>query len=391
MKKTVYINESSINRRVLNEIRIPSKINQDFSLAIRENNFPFKRLLGLSSDESSDLISHFLEDSYKIVRNNIIELENINVDEDSDLRNALSQLMAKVKDKEKARKSELETMCLNKVVKLFSVPEETIDFSIKLVDNVSSGNSLLQLKPEDTPIDYSDFNEMNEIKHELSKRYITNIMIAGACNYYTKFILEDLFNNDLLDDETFEMYMGILVLNNYLLLSDPGIELRENDKKETGFVEVKLGDDEYKTFIRVEAVNLPILIYETVKGIMELFSAHGLPEEKYISYYIMKKADCVENELWYMRTGISLWNSFIHLKDDLPNKKMPYLFTGILSLPNGRFNHVMKEISFNTKKAKKIVNKMSDDIEYEDFVKNMSVGRLDKNIIEDEFIHPEEL
>jgi hypothetical protein len=55
----------------------------------------------------------------------------------------------------------------------------------------------------------------------------------------------------------------------------------------------------------------------------------------------------------------------------------------------------MKEIFAKTKKGKKIMAKISNkskrDIQYDKFVDKMTKMKQDKNIITDDFIHPEEL
>ena len=75
------------------------------------------------------------------------------------------------------------------------------------------------------------------------------------------------------------LYRKILALNDYLLFTKEDIGMTEEDKHQFGTVEVVLGQVEESPKILAQGVIFPILLSEAVRGLMELFASHGLPQE----------------------------------------------------------------------------------------------------------------
>jgi hypothetical protein len=62
------------------------------------------------------------------------------------------------------------------------------------------------------------------------------------------------------------------------------------------------------------------MLCESIRGFIELFSSHGLPEKKTSAEYVMKKCACVEAEYWNMVLGPEMWNMFVSSLGDMDIK-----------------------------------------------------------------------
>jgi hypothetical protein len=128
-----------------------------------------------------------------------------------------------------------------------------------------------------------------------------------------------------------------------------------------GIVEIDLPTDEMpKCHVKAQAVTFPVLVHELVKGVMEIFSMHGLPEDERIAEFVMGKADFLSAEPWDMRLGPALWERFtthftpenFHLKHNV--------YTELAALPVDEFNQKMREIMAHTKAGQQIINDMCE-------------------------------
>ena len=117
-----------------------------------------------------------------------------------------------------------------------------------------------------------------------------------------------------------------------------------------------------KAVIRAQAMAFPVLIHEIVKGVMELLSAHGLPKNKQISDYVVNKADFLAAEPWDMRLGPALWGRFTNLIDPDDFNLKHHAYYKLASLPATEFNIQMREIMAGTKRGKKIITELIDEV-----------------------------
>jgi hypothetical protein len=131
-----------------------------------------------------------------------------------------------------------------------------------------------------------------------------------------------------------------------------------------------------KAVIHAQAMVLPVLIHELVKGVMELVSAHGLPKKKRIGEYVINKADFLAAEPWDMRLGPAIWGRFTKMinPDDFNLKH--HIYMEMVSLPVKEFNVKMREVMAGTKEGKKIIEEIvkniKTDLKEEDFNEAMT-------------------
>ncbi len=394
--KTIYITE--VQRKLLKENILLDKVPEDITNAI---------LHGKTSLKNNPAIPNVFENSYleiiikKRFNETIEELKKIGEINDvpeTDIPTELNKLILKCQELEKQYRSELEKLCYNYVIDLFDVPDDTITVDFRLVDEVDLNKSSIKLDPihdDSDEIEYEDIKQFSTVSDEVYKRRMLDVLAMGAglqVSSNIKSYLSDIYDiNPKLPD----LYRKIIALNNYLLLTKETLGMSEENKMQIGTVEITLGNEDDKVKIEAQGEIFPVLLSECVRGFMELFASHGLPKDKEILDIVLAKSDYLKAEPWDMRIGPSLWTILSENFEGIDFKTVPYLFKKISSLSCKNFNKFMQEVLAKTKTGKrlmgKLIEKSKTEKEYNKFSDKMSKLQTDKNVITDEYIHPEEL
>ena len=279
---------------------------------------------------------------------------------------------------------------------MFSIPNGAITFKCHLSKDVSSHERNLRAKPEDSPgMEYDSVKEINELRDEVKKRQIINALTMGAALQYSK--LPKRFIGDVyeIDSELPKLYKQYSLLNSAILYEDGIHEIDEHNKYQAGMVDVRISGPGKRPLIESFGTVFPVMLCESIRGFMELFSTHGLPDKKSSAEYIMKKTDCVEGEMWNMILGPEMWNIFSESVGDLDIKYLPLLFTRLSELNVDEFTEIMQEVFGRTRSGKemmqKFVENVVDEIDYEDFEDSIGMKNLNKNMISDAYLTPEDL
>lgn len=131
--------------------------------------------------------------------------------------------------------------------------------------------------------------------------------------------------------------------------------------------------------IKAEAMVFPVLVHELVKGVMELLSSHGLPQDSKLRKYVIDKADYTSAEPWDMRLGPAIWEKFTKAIEPEDFNLKHHVYSELAALPVNEFNEVMKEIMSGTKTGKRkvaeLVKEVKDDFQREDFNEGMGARR----------------
>lgn len=314
----------------------------------------------------------------------------------NDKKILLSNITTKCQELEEKNVKTLEKLCFNIVNKMFSIPNGAITFKCHLVKEVSSHERNLRVKPEDSPnMEYDSISEMKSLKTDVYKRQIINALTVGMGLKYSK--LPKQFIGDVyeIDSELPRLYSNYTALNSIILYESPVPEITEQEKYQAGMVTVKIGGPGKRTLIESFGTVFPVLLCESIKGFMELFSSHGLPDKKESAEYVMKKADNVESEYWNTLLGPEMWNLFSNTLGDMDMKYLPLLFTKISELNGNDFCEFIEEIFGRTKKGKEmmmsIVDEVVNEIDYDDFEDALGMKNMNKNMISDEYLTPEDL
>lgn len=280
---------------------------------------------------------------------------------------------------------ELEKLAVKLVLEEFGIPEDAVEIDAKIVkygkidtrDFNTESISQMNNNPSEVSIDdntpeiKTEFDE-DELNLERAKRRLINALIQGASkkgHYMYHLVYDELMQ--IFDSEDLIKYYGIMMsINdlNYWQMSDNMIgglsnsvagkvkierpSNEENDSEE---------EEEPKAKIVARGITFPVLVHELIKGVMELFSHQGEPDNKELFLEVMALEDTLEKEMWDLRLGASIWD---RLRSQYPdevleeeNKELQnYILVELFKLPAKEFLNVMREIMAGTNKGKKIMN-----------------------------------
>lgn len=393
--KTIYINENIINNNKFKESVLMDTLPSDIIDVLSANRTSLGNNPSIPDIFDVPFLLKITERGFEEAKNKLKEIGEINDIEETELGPALSKLLLKCKELEQPHRSELERICMNHIIDLFGVPEETVDIEVKLCDDVDLNRNSIILDPIDGDNELDNVDEALTIKGEVYKRRILNALCMGGAMCMSNAFEDYMEDVERLDPSLKDLYIKIISLNNYLLYTKNDLGLTDEHKMQLGTVEVSLANDENKVKIEAQGVILPILMSELIRGFMELFISHGLPSDRNTAMLILGKSDFLKAEPWDMKLGPQLWILFSNTFNDINSEELPYLLKRISKLPIDKFNFLMKEVFAKTRKGREIMykvsNKAKNDAEYDKFVDKMAKMKQDKGIITDDYIHPDEL
>jgi hypothetical protein len=320
-------------------------------------------------------------------------VKDIEVPDIERLKTELGSLLSKCQKIESKCISALEQLCVDVVTELFSIPEDTIQIDVKIVDKVNDENQ--RLLPEKTnDFSFDSIEDMNYLSGEIYKRRMLNAIVTGAAMYYANNIslyIKELFD---IDSELPSLYKKIIRYNEILMFFEKDKLKEDNNTTEAGKVDVTMNMPQNMVKIESEGIIFPVLLEETIKGILELAIAHGLPENKEKAEYVIKKSDFKLAELWDMRLGSALWDIIASQVENLDVVEPNFFLMTLAELPSDKFNDCMREIFGKTKRGERIIKNIISKIESEkdkdEFNDFMSQGN-DSYQIEDGYYTSEEL
>lgn len=334
---------------------------------------------------------------FESIKDTLMKIGTIDDFEDTEIGTMLPKLIKKCQEIERQFRPDLEKLCVNYVIDTFKVPEDMVQINVELVDTVNLEANSIIVDPidGDDEIEFDDVAEATNIRGEVYKRRLLEALCMGEAISLSSDIDSYKETIEEISPELCELYYKIIALNNYSLYTSDDIGITDEDKKLLGTVNVEFGNSNQQVRITAQGKIFPILLSETIRGFMELFISHGLPQDVKLADIIIGKSDFVKAEPWDMRLGPSLWMLLSKSFNDITLTELPYLLKRIASLDVDKFNFLMKEVFARTKKGKqimsKICNKAKNDIEYDRFTDKMSKMSIDKSIIIDEFINEDEL
>lgn len=380
--KKIYIKEESMPN-VLNGRLLPQflfKLIKTHTTSLGDNEaFP-------SSDEYPFDYT-LLKMRYNEVCDEIDGIGLESLDEDS-LMSELSKLVKRCKDLETPVRDSLERICENALNKLFAIPEESINISLKLVDKVKFKNAI-RMRPESNDnlkYSFKDLKDIDLSNKAIGKRRFVNALIQGAAYTYSR--IEGLYIDEIdkINNELPRLYRKIRIINDYLLFIKKE-EMSDDKPMQGSYVETHLGVDDGKSSIKVQGIIFPLLFQESIKGMFELFSAHGLPHDREKAQFIIKKADFVLAEPWDLRLGVGLWKMIFGDVED--TNMIPYMFTSFVKIPTDTFNNSVKEILSSTEKGREIVSRLMKSAEYsngyQQFTNRINAKNVNKSLIKDSY------
>jgi hypothetical protein len=246
---------------------------------------------------------------------------------------------------------------------------------------------------------FKDIADIEFSDKAVEKRRFINSLIQGGSRRMldSALISEEIAYNELnkINPELVPLYKKIMIINDYLLFTKKE-ELDDKNPMQGAYVETHLGADGERSTIEAQGIIFPLLLQELIKGLFEVFSAHGLPSDKKKAMYVIKKADFLLAEPWDMRFGTKLWQLIfdrLELSDD--TNIVPYVFMELVKLPTEEFNPVMQELFMQTEKGDEIIGKLIEKSKYNDgyqkFKNRINARNIDRSMIADSYFTASEL
>jgi len=346
-------------------------------------------------EEEEKFIVNLLSDTFDKL------CEKVDIVGHNTLKNELSKVLSDCMKYERNNKQTLEQLCIKIITDMFDIPEDTVKITSTLVDTVDTSSQ--RLIPEKT-VDFSfdDIDDMNKLTDEIYKRRMIDVLIAGASMYYMNFIANYLKEIFEINPDLPSLYKKLIDYNNILLY----IEKDTIDNKKAvdgGKVDVVIGSSDTIVTIDAQALVFPVLVEETIKGVLELAVAKGLPKDVKKAKYIMSKADFKLAELWDMRLGYALWSLIEkRVKDceyDMEEIGINFLLMEFSKMECDEFNKTLQEIFGRTKKGERLLSEIIENIlynkekdEFDDFIKTSNDSQIvltDND--DDEYFTPENI
>lgn len=291
----------------------------------------------------------------------------------------MAQAMKTAKDIESANRTALEELCSNVVNEMFQIPRGILSIDMKLVDKVDVGQERL-IPERSMGFSFDSITDMSNIVKEIYKRRFLNALITGAAMYYGENVVGYAKELEKIDGRLIKLYDYIAKSNGLLMFHTD--KKSRNIYNDGGRVDVYISNEETPVRIKSRGVLFPMLLTETIKGILELAISHGLPSDREKAEYIVGKADFKLAEIWDQRLGIPLWRQIVKLMKDINESPsevgINFLLMELAKLKPFHFNPMMQELLANTSTGKEMMKELSDKIhyqkerdEFDDYMTNM--------------------
>ena len=336
-----------------------------------------------------DFLSRGLEKRY----NEILGYFNddISSHKNDEVYTKLSGLFVKCMKKEEPIKENLQNICYNRVMEKFGIPDGAVNIECE-ISEIPQG-ARLHIKPDTDEEEYDSVEAIESNDLEVMKRKVINLLTYGCSYRIAEEIMSDILHDVFsLDEELPHLYSRIMKINDYLVfVSD--VKIEDGDHKQGGTVEVSLQREGEIPTIKATGMILPILIQETVSGLIELITTNGLPDSEEGARRVINVSDALENEPWIMRLGQAFWDP-ISGGTSVDAETVPYLIMDLACMGAEEFMKLINEMTAGTKRWREwldsIYSQAKYDKEYGNFETDLATKRKE-NMIADSYFTEEEL
>lgn len=331
-----------------------------------------KFLVFLVNDYYKELLTHF---------------DSIDIEE---LTDDLSATMTECKRIENENKEALEKICFEFVNNAFNIPSNTLSIDVELVDKIDTQQERLVPESSDN-FSFDSIDDIHTLTNEIYKRRFLNALIIGAAMDLAEHYIFCETKLDKINETLRENYKKIWFINNLLLFHTK--QSLSKKQKDGGNVDVYISDETTQPRIEAKAILSPILVEETIKGLLELAISHGLPKDKDKAEYVMGKADFKLAEVWDQRIGLPLWTRIRKIMEECNVSVNPsFLFMELASLETDNFNTTMQEILADTKMGRQLIKEIVRNIHYnidmddfDDYISNQQLPQDEIPMNDEEF------
>lgn len=267
---------------------------------------------------------------------------------------------------ESNNKEALEKLCSDIIGEMFNIPSDTIMIGMELVNKVDSKQERIVPESSESYF-FNDIDEIKSLTDEIYKRRFLNAVILGAATDCTERINQYQDKLSKIDDRLPSLYYKLLILNDLLIYHTK--ESYKSRYKDGGRVDVYLSSDGTPVQIKAQGIVFPVLLEETIRGLLELSISHGLPSNRTHAEYIMGKADFKLAEIWDQRLGLPIWRRIRKAIEDVGKDPFEvginFILMELSEMSVEHFNIAMQEILVSTKEGKNVMKQIVDNILYQ--------------------------
>jgi len=334
------------------------KMHPELEQTINEQNTPYHALPQLPGGK-------FLEDiaseRFKIILRNLERYSGKRVTNLQEMMFALMTVLKRIHSIEQEYIPQLEDLAVSLVEQHFGINPEEVGLNAKLVRNVDISDITNISSPEEKSIEETISN--TNVDLEVSKRRFINGMIQGASiNSLNMF---HLVRDELqaMDPDLINMYGLLTTFAEIGYWVIPPAMIGQAAGGVFGGGKVKLDFSQETPEVIAVALNFPILVQELVKGVMELMSSHGLPEDTPTREQVLKEADTLEDESWDIRFGPEIWKkllSYLNI-NDINGRALSVLYYNLVRMDAATFSDFVNRILSNDQNSINKWNQMYED------------------------------
>ena len=290
-------------------------------------------------------------DRFKDIVLNGREAFDVNHVDPNDMYMHMEHLFEETLAMEKPNTKALEELAVKMMMEEFEIPEDAIKFEAELTTEIEPSKKSNKVS-EDTI--FEDHEELVKGNNEIKKRRAINALMVGSSKNIDH--LYHFFGNDLksMNTKLLGNYKKILAANDFLSYAEP-----ENDDMVEGgnfsVIYESKKDGKITPIVKGSGMVFPILVSELYKGVMEVLSTHGIPNNPKLLEYAINNADYDGAKPWDERIGPKMWDRFC---ENIPRKNMNVkhlIFAEFIKKPAVEFLHDLREVLGKTKHGKHVI------------------------------------
>ena len=330
------------------------KMHPDLEKVINIRDTPYH---GLPQVPGGEYIENISSERFKLIIKNLEKYYGKKINTLKDIAPALQMVLIRIEEIESDYIEELEQLAILLVENYFGIERGEVEFDARLVRQVTLEDISNLSSSEEKDLEKK--LPSLDLSLDVSKRRFINGLIQGAG-------INSLSMFHLVKDELMKMNPDLIgmygLLTSFIELgywitspSLSGLAL----SNAPGAGKVKLDLSKEKPIIVSFAINFPVLVQELVKGVMELISSHGLPEDEELRNQVLEKADTLEDESWDIRFGPEIWKKLLsHLNiTELNGRALSILYYSLIQMNSADFSDFVNQILSNKREG---INKWNE-------------------------------
>jgi len=330
----------------------------------------------LRNDKFKSYEEMIASNSFKRVAKNLQKYtgETVRPEKLGSLYRACVNALNKIISIEKSHREELEQLAVQLVMKEMGIEEGEIDFRVKIVGVQKVGSSEQQAMPEEQQIEIEEklFDKLSDVDLEVQKRRFINSLIHGAAvkgQYMFHLVDEQLKEINPMLPDLYGATMAMIDAGYWMMSDEVAAIVASGEGKgnnEMGKTKVIANENEIP-IVLAKGATFAILIHELIKGVMEVYSLHGQPEDPEIQEAAMDLADSIDQETWDLRLGPAIWEQFREmypeeLFEEDKRYLEKYLIIKLYQMPPKEFNEMMKMILRKDVEAKPMLESLLKEV-----------------------------